>query len=123
MSFGDPPNPNFFGEWEKTKGFTGGDRHQTDALCVSPLTGTRDGSAPAQANAGTLVPTANLQSATMEPGRVGARCSNGLLVIDGDIPTFTPPPLPGNNFHIYDYALFWGSIRRDAERRLAAWHS
>ena len=122
MGFGDPPNPNFFGEWEKTKGFTGGDRRQTDALCVNPLTGTQGGSAPAQANAGTLVPAANFQSATMEPGRVGARCSKGLLVIDGDIPTFTPPPLPGNNFHIYDYALFWGSIRRDAERRLAVWH-
>jgi len=122
MSFGDPPNPNFFGEWEKTKGFTGGDRRQTDALCVNPVTGTQDGNAPAQANAGTLVPTANFQSAKLEPGRVGSRCSNGLLVIDGDIPAFTPPPLPGNNFHIYDYALFWGSIRRDAERRLAAWH-
>jgi hypothetical protein len=30
--------------------------------------------------------------------------------------------LPGNNYHVYDYALFWGAIRRDAERRLAAWH-
>ena len=29
--------------------------------------------------------------------------------------------LPGNNYHVYDYALFWGAIRRDAERRLAAW--
>jgi putative Holliday junction resolvase len=29
--------------------------------------------------------------------------------------------LPGNNYHVYDYALFWGSIRADAERRLAAW--
>ena len=29
--------------------------------------------------------------------------------------------LPGNNYHVYDYALFWGAVRRDAERRLAAW--
>jgi hypothetical protein len=29
--------------------------------------------------------------------------------------------LPGNNYHVYDYALFWAAIRRDAERRLAAW--
>lgn len=122
MSFADPPNPNFFSQWEKTKGFAGGDRRQEDGLCVNPITGTQDGNAPAQVNAGTLIPTANFQSATMAPGRVGAHCSNGLLVIDGDIPAFTPPPLPGNNFHIYDYALFWGSIRRDAERRLAAWH-
>ncbi|MEA3057316.1 MAG: hypothetical protein QOF34_131, partial [Sphingomonadales bacterium] len=33
-----------------------------------------------------------------------------------------PYVLPGNNYHVYDYALFWGAIRRDAERRLAAWH-
>jgi hypothetical protein len=32
-----------------------------------------------------------------------------------------PYVLPGNNYHVYDYALFWGAVRRDAERRLAAW--
>ena len=31
-----------------------------------------------------------------------------------------PYVLPGNNYHVYDYALFWGSIRADAERRLKA---
>jgi hypothetical protein len=121
MSFGDPPNASFFGQWEKTKGPAGGERRQEDALCVNPLTGTQDGAAPAQANRGTLVPTPNFQSATFQPGLVGARCSGGLLMIDGDIPAFNPPPLPGSNFHIYDYALFWGSIRTDAARRLAAW--
>jgi len=30
--------------------------------------------------------------------------------------------LPGNNFHVYDYALFWGSIRADAARRVSAWN-
>jgi hypothetical protein len=29
--------------------------------------------------------------------------------------------LPGNNYHVYDYALFWEAIRRDAGRRVAAW--
>jgi len=29
--------------------------------------------------------------------------------------------LPGNNYHVYDYALFWAAIRTDAERRLKAW--
>jgi hypothetical protein len=121
MSFGDPPNANFFGEWEKTKGLTGGDRRQDEALCVNPLTGTQNGVAPPQLNRGTLIPTANFRSATFQPGLVGARCSSGLLVIEGDIPSYVPPPLPGNNFHIYDYALFWGSIRADAKNRLEAW--
>ena len=42
-------------------------------------------------------------------------------MIDGDVPNLGPYVLPGNNYHVYDYALFWGSIRADAERRLAAW--
>jgi hypothetical protein len=29
--------------------------------------------------------------------------------------------LPGNNYHVYDYALFWGAVRRDSGQRLAAW--
>ncbi|MFL6801550.1 MAG: DUF3089 domain-containing protein, partial [Sphingomicrobium sp.] len=121
LSFGDPANPNFFGEWGKSKGLTGGERRQEDALCVNPLTGTKDGIAPPEANRGTLIATANFRSATFQPGLVGASCANGLLIVGGNIPAFTPPPLPGNNFHIYDYALFWGSIRTDAARRLAAW--
>jgi hypothetical protein len=28
--------------------------------------------------------------------------------------------LPGNNYHVYDYSLFWANIRVDANRRLEA---
>jgi hypothetical protein len=44
-----------------------------------------------------------------------------LLIINGTIPPLGPYVLPGNNYHVYDYALFWAAIRRDAERRLATW--
>ncbi len=57
----------------------------------------------------------------MLPGRVGARCDDGFLIIDGDVPRMGAFVLPGNNYHVYDYALFWGAVRRDAERRVAAW--
>jgi hypothetical protein len=67
------------------------------------------------------VPTANLLSATVLAGSVGAHCDKGLLILDGEVPQLGPYVLPGNNYHVYDYALFWGAIRRDAERRLAAW--
>jgi hypothetical protein len=90
-------------------------------LCVNPLTGTKDGRAPPQANAGTLVPSADLKQAVLEPGRVGAHCEGGLLLLDGDIPQLGPFVLPGNNYHVYDYALFWSAIRADAERRMRAW--
>ena len=25
--------------------------------------------------------------------------------------------LPGNNYHVFDYAMFWANIRSDAETR------
>jgi hypothetical protein len=123
MTFADPPNPEFiFHEWAKTRGFNGGERRQQETLCVNPISGVQNGAAPPDTNAGTLIPTANLQSATLQQGLVGAHCRNGLLILDGDIPSLPIPPIPGNNYHVYDYALFWGAIRSDAERRLAAWH-
>jgi hypothetical protein len=122
MSFGEPANPDLIlGEWEKTKGLTGGDRRQEDLLCVNPITGTQNGTAPPQDNLGTLVPTGDLKSATLELGLVGARCQRGLLIVGGSIPQLGPFVLPGNNYHVYDYALFWGAIRGDAWRRMEAW--
>ena len=122
LSFGDPANPDLIlDQWRETRGPTGLDRRREDILCVNPLTGTINGTAPPEANPGTLVPSANLLSATLEPGLVGARCDKGLLLLEGDIPALGPFVLPGNNYHVYDYALFWAGIRRDSERRLAAW--
>jgi hypothetical protein len=122
QSFGQPANPDLIMDaWEGTKGPTGIERKRRDMLCVNPLTGTKDGSAPPQGNAGTLVPSADLKQAVLEPGRVGAHCEGGLLLLDGDIPQLGPFVLPGNNYHVYDYALFWSAIRTDAERRMRAW--
>ena len=123
MSFGDPPNPDLlFDQWATTRGLNGGPRRREDALCVNPISGVRNGSAPARANAGTLIPDSGMTDATLVPGRVGAACSKGLLIVNGELPALAPPPLPGNNFHVYDYALFWGAIRADAKRRTTAWH-
>jgi hypothetical protein len=122
MTFADPPNPDFiFPEWEKTKGFNGGPRRQRDVLCINPISGIAGGSAAATDNPGTLIPTADMHSASLQGGAVGAHCTNGLLIIDGLAPQLGSFVLPGNNYHVYDYALFWGAIRRDAQRRLAAW--
>jgi hypothetical protein len=122
MSFGEPANPSLIlGQWSKTAGLNGRERRRGDILCVNPITGTLNGAASAQANPGALVPSGNLRSANLVPGAVGASCDNGLLVLSGTIPPLGPYVLPGNNYHVFDYALFWGAIRRDAERRLAAW--
>ena len=33
-------------------------------------------------------------------------------------PQLGPYVLPGNNYHVYDYGLFWANIRADATKRL-----
>ena len=122
QSFGQPDNPDLIMDaWQGTRGPTGIERKRQDMLCVNPLTGTKNGAAPPQANGGTLIPTADLKSAVLEPGRVGAHCEDGLLLLDGDVPALGPFVLPGNNYHVYDFALFWAAIRSDAERRMDAW--
>src|SRR5205085_12437503 len=122
MSLGEPANSALIlKDWTKTKGRTGDERRQADVLCVNPISGIRDDAARPEDNPGTLVPSADLRSGALQPGIVGAHCENGLLIIDGAIPPLGPFVLPGNNYHVYDYALFWGAIRRAAERRLAAW--
>ena len=122
QSFKEPANTRLVTKaWVGTEGLTGAARAREEMLCTNPLTGTKDGVAAREANQGTLVPNGNLTEAKLEAGRVGARCDDGFLIIDGDVPNLGPYVLPGNNYHVYDYALFWGSIRADAERRLAAW--
>lgn len=122
QSFREPANTHLVTQaWARTRGLTGADRRQQEMLCTNPLTGTANGSAPPAANQGTLVPNGDLVTASLGPGRVGARCDKGFLMIDGDVPDLGTYVLPGNNYHVYDYALFWGSIRADVERRLAAW--
>ncbi|MEO5612216.1 MAG: DUF3089 domain-containing protein [Sphingomicrobium sp.] len=123
QSFAEPANASLvLDAWQGTKGPEGVERQRKDMLCVNPITGTQGGVAPPSANAGTLVPRGDFANADLAVGAVGAHCDQGLLILDGAIPALGPYVLPGNNYHVYDYALFWGSIRADAERRLAAWH-
>jgi pimeloyl-ACP methyl ester carboxylesterase len=122
MSFSEPGNPDLvLHSYMRSNGLAGGKRRREDLLCVNPISGVRDGAAPPKENPGTLVPSADLLSARLDPGIVGAHCDKGLLILEGEIPSLGPYVLPGNNYHVYDYALFWGAVRRDAERRLAAW--
>ena len=121
QSFAEPANASLMLDaWEGTKGPAGAERRRQDMLCVNPLTGTQGGVAPPTANAGTLVPRGDFANADLVAGAVGAHCDQGLLILDGVIPALGPYVLPGNNYHVYDFALFWGSIRADAARRLAA---
>lgn len=118
QSFKDPANPRLVTKaWVGTTGLTGGIRRREDMLCTNPLAGTNDGAANPTAFAGTLVPRGDFSTATIEKRAIGARCDDGFLIVDGDIPALGPYVLPGNNYHVYDYALFWGAIRGDAIKR------
>src|SRR5262249_34730309 len=115
-------NPDLvLNSYEKSAGFLGKTRKREDVLCVNPLTGSQNGSAPPAANPGTPVPTAGLTPATLVEGKSGARCDKGLRLSSGAVPPLGPFVLPGNNYHVYDYALFWTVIRRDATTRLGQW--
>lgn len=124
MSFAEPANPELvLASYLGSAGLTGARRKREDMLCINPLTGSKDAAAPPAANRGTLVPSADLRSAALVPGRVGARCARGLLLLDGAIPLLGPYVLPGNNYHVYDYALFWDAVRADALRRTRTWQA
>jgi Protein of unknown function (DUF3089) len=122
QSFAEPADTKLITDvYDATTGFDGRPRKGTAMLCTNPLTGTPNGSADAKANLGTVVPSADLKDGTLVVGGIPAKCdARGFLLIG-------PPPkgidsyvLPGNNYHVFDYSLFWSNIRADAARRLAA---
>jgi hypothetical protein len=122
QSFGEPANTSLVtGAWVGTRGLAGVERQQSDMLCVDPVSGIRDGRSEPIDNPGTLVPTADLGNASLAVGQVGSRCQDGFLIIGGSIPPLGPYVLPGNNYHVYDYALFWAGVAADALRRTRAW--
>jgi hypothetical protein len=74
-------------------------------------------------NLGTLIPVdETYSSATLEAGLVGAKCSDKGYLSIGEKPPegLRSYVLPGNNYHVYDYALFWTNLRTDVERRTQA---
>jgi hypothetical protein len=120
QSFAEPAGTDqLMAIYDASMGPNGESRAGTPILCVNPLTGNAGDAAPARVNLGSLIPDATLTNAVLEPGLTPARCdARGLLLIGEEPPKMPPYVLPGNNYHVFDYALFWANIRVDAERRL-----
>lgn len=122
VSFAEPAEPGqFLRRYSELPGLDGEARGEAPILCVNPLTGMLGGSADAEFNLGTLVPSDDLSTGTLIPSAVPATCSaNGLLLI-GDPPEMGQYVLPGNNYHVYDIPLFWQNVKQDVVRRVSAW--
>ncbi|MEH6791254.1 DUF3089 domain-containing protein [Parasphingorhabdus sp.] len=106
--------------YDRTIGFNGQPRKDTPLLCTNPINGDVNSSANAAANLGTLVPNDDLSDATLVVGAVPAKCDERGFLLIGDPPEMGPYALPGNNYHVYDYSLFWSNIRADVYRRMEA---
>ena len=125
QSFAEPADPKMVTDvYDASAGPNGVRRAGSPMLCVNPLTGLRNGEAAAAANLGMLVPNGELTDGALKTPAVGARCDvRGFLLIGEDGPDLGAYVLPGNNYHVYDYALFWSNIRADAAARLASFEA
>ncbi len=126
QSFAEPMDARMIlSVYDQTEGFVGGSRAGTRMLCVNPISGVRDGAALPADNLGAVHVTDDLTDGTLQAGAaaVGARCDDaaaggrGFLLLSS-APDVGPYVLPGNNYHVFDYPLFWRNVRDDALRRL-----
>lgn len=110
--------------FDSGKGFDGKSRKGSTMLCTNPLTKGAAPVGPSSANLGVLMGDGQPASTQLTPpGSIGARCDGrGFLMLD-TAPRLGALVLPGNNYHVYDYPLFWANIRADALERLTAWQT
>jgi len=123
QSFAEPADPSLLLDtFDASNGFTGAARAGTPMICTNPITGKPGTKAEAKANLGSLVPSSDFSSAVLQKGAVAARCEGRGVLMIGSAPEGIGGQyvLPGNNYHVFDYSLFWANVRADAERRLKA---
>jgi hypothetical protein len=123
QSFAEPadtrPNATAFAQWPGIGGPHAKGEHM---LCVNPIRGlATEAGAVAAANLGSLQPAGDDPQPRLVPGKVGAQCRGGFLIISQPPEGFDRYVLPGNNYHLYDVHLFWVNLRADVERRTNAW--
>lgn len=102
------------------------------SVCVNPLTWRIDGDrADFAMNPGAVtfsqgfgvdaVPVSRAQPST-EPGAADAQCVEGMLrVSEIRSRQFGARPMGRDNYHIYDFGLFYMSLRANAQARVAAY--
>ncbi|MGE0667311.1 MAG: DUF3089 domain-containing protein [Sphingomonadales bacterium] len=91
-------------------------------LCVNPLDWTTsERNAPPELNIGAL-PTSDEPLGKPDRRLTGAHCKDGVLyAAPPDGKGYSGFVLPGGNYHIYDYNLFYMNIRRNVAQRVTAY--
>ena len=51
------------------------------------------------------------------------RLEREIDLLNADLEPLRSFVLPGGNYHVYDYVLFWSALRQDFARRVAAWQT
>ena len=105
--------------FDKGTGLAGLPRRGTAILCTNPLAGMVSAQPqPISANLGSLLPNSDFTGGTLIAKGIGAQClASGILDIGEPPGGYSAYVLPGNNYHVYDYALYWANVRADAEHR------
>ena len=84
---------------------------------------TTEAAAPAR-NLGALEIAVAKAGKPLPAHTIGAVCGKDGYLNIGEPPAgFGTYVLPGNNYHVYDYNLFWANIRADAEARVNAFQA
>lgn len=128
QSFGEPAEPkDVIAVYNAGRGPTGLMRMHTPMVCVNPLSwwaDTRRIEAPE--NLGAL-PFADAKESLgqVQPGLTGAACdAAGILHLTQNPESpYRAFLFPGQNYHVYDYNLFWANIRANVQTRVEAFFS
>ena len=110
--------------FENTVGLGGKPRKGTKMLCTNPLTWTEDAAASDATHAGAMEWVEDddpLDSPIV--GFNGARCGeDGFLYLEREPgESWQDLKMAGENYHVYDYHMFYMNIRENAPLRAAAW--
>jgi hypothetical protein len=109
------------------------ERDVSPPICVNPLNWRANGTASAAENPGSLpfpkapFPAGAAPLSPLAPNLTGAACNSPMLEVQ--IPSNAPPGFSDKLsaflgiYHVNDYGIFYGSIRRNAIDRTAAWLS
>jgi hypothetical protein len=125
QSFGTPANPKYVrAAFDKGMGLAQLPRAGTSMVCVNPLSFWADQrAASADQNLGSLAYAKSGEPLEpLLPGIANAQCKpDGVVHIDPSPPKpFTDLVTFGENYHTYDYNLFWGNVRANAQARVEA---